>query len=277
MKTFLLEEKITKKGGQNHLVSIITPTFNSEKTIHEVYRSLCLQKYTNWEWIVIDDNSTDETLFIIQKLKSNDSRIIFEFSKTTNGPAVARNIGISKARGRYIAFLDSDDFWMKDKLSRHISFMQKNDLAFSYTNYQLIDEDSNLIRPAMAFVKSVTYKVLLLTNSICCSTAIYDKNKLGKVYMPNLIKRQDYGLWLEILKKIPFAVGLNEVLTSYRLSSSSISSKKIPLIKYNWELFYRHEKLSVSASAFYLTANIFFRIVKGIKLKFLKYIKIMFG
>lgn len=223
------------KELNTHKVSIVTPCFNSEKFINSVYSSILSQTYTNWEWLVVDDNSSDETAEILIKIVRSDSRVKF-FSNTTNkGAGVSRNTAIKHASGRYIAFLDADDLWHPQKLEKQIAFMQKNDIALSYTQYQKFNNsgDLGLVIPP----NIVSYNELLYSNVIGCLTAVYDVHQLGKRYMPLIRKRQDMGLWLSILKDIPKAYCLQENLAKYRIDSG-MTKNKLTVLGYQWR-FYR--------------------------------------
>ncbi|MPM14059.1 putative teichuronic acid biosynthesis glycosyltransferase TuaG [bioreactor metagenome] len=246
--------------NSNNSVSIITPLFNSGKFFMEAYNSVISQTYPNWEWIIVDDCSSDDSFAIASKFAQNDSRIkLFKLDKN-QGAAVARNYAISHANGRYIAFLDSDDLWKPEKLERQIAFMEENDCPFTYSYYEEIDEFGNetdkIIRPPL----TLTYKKLLKTNYVGCLTAMYDTIKLGKVFMPLIRKRQDYGLWLRLLKKTSYAKCVPESLAYYRVRKDSMSSNKIELIRYHWHLFHDIEELSVLRSLYYISWNIFIKL-----------------
>ncbi|MCI0716068.1 MAG: glycosyltransferase family 2 protein [Chlorobi bacterium] len=219
------------------LVSIITATYNSEKFIEQTINSVINQTYQNWELLITDDCSKDNTLKLLDKYSKSDSRIkVFQLSKNS-GAAVARNNSIKHSNGSYIAFLDSDDLWIPDKLEKQIKFMTKEDLAFSYSYYQLINENGESLKKIIKAPDSVNYTTLLRTNYIGCLTAVYNCRKMGKMYMPNIRKRQDYALWLGILKSTPHAKCLKEPLAFYRIRKHSISSNKLELLKFNWKIY----------------------------------------
>lgn len=246
----------------NNLVSIITPSYNSVQFIGKSIKSVLNQSYTNWEMIIVDDLSTDNSIQVIQEYVKKDNRIKLIQLKNNSGAAVARNTAIEAAKGKYIAFLDSDDLWETKKLENQINFMEKNNSSFSYSNYSLIDEEGNDLNIVKNPTSYMTYNELLKENQIGCLTAIYSQEKLGKIYMPLIRKRQDYGLWLNILKKINHADKIDEVLAIYRIRKNSISSNKLELLKYNFELFNKHQKLSKLKSLYYLAWNIFRKIKK---------------
>lgn len=226
------------------LVSIITPLFNAEKYIEKTVFSIIEQSYTNWELLIVDDCSRDSSYKVVQKLSEKDKRIKIIKLKKNSGAAVARNTGIENANGRFIAFLDSDDTWHPKKLEKQIKFMLDNQYYFTYTGYHKVDENGAFIKNAK-IPKSINYNKLLKTNYIGCLTAMYDSEKLGKVYFPLIRKRQDYALWLKILKIIPDAYGLQEDLANYTVRSDSISANKVNVAKYNWMVYREVEKLSL--------------------------------
>lgn len=242
------------------LVSIVMPSYCSGRFISYAISSVINQTYENWEMIIVDDVSPDNSNDIINGYVKNDSRIKLICLVNNSGPAVARNRAIEEAKGRFVAFLDADDLWMPDKLEKQISFMQENDTALSYSSYELIDEAGN----RLGFIKSppekLNYQDMLKENQIGCLTAIYDKKILGKCYMPLIRKRQDYGLWLSILKQIPNASKVQGVLAVYRVREDSISSGKLGLLKYNFKLFYNIEKMPFIKSVYYVGLNVISKI-----------------
>ena len=233
-----------------NLVSIITPSYNSKQFISETIQSVLNQTFQNWEMIIVDDMSIDNSNSIIEEYIKKDFRIKLIKLEENSGPAIARNRAIEESNGRYIAFLDADDIWEPFKLEKQIQFMQENNLALSYASYYLIDEKGNQLGTFITKSR-VDYFNLLKTNSIGCLTAIYDTDKLGKAYMPNIIKRQDYGLWLKILKETDYAMGILEPLASYRIMRNSVSSNKFIASQYVWKLFREVERLNIFQSIYY--------------------------
>lgn len=234
----------------NTLVSIITPSYNSEKFIAQTIESVLAQSYPNWEMIIIDDLSQDKSTEIIKKYMLHESRIKFVSLDKNSGPAIARNRGIEEAKGRYIAFLDADDIWLPHKLERQITFMSQYDLAFTYSSYHLIDEENNNLG-TFTTKEYVRYTDLLKTCSIGCLSAIYDVKKLGKVYMPLIRKRQDYGLWLKILREVKETRGILEPLAVYRILKNSVSSNKLKAAQYQWKIYREIEELNILKSLYY--------------------------
>ena len=234
----------------NDLVSVIMPSYGSEKFISKSMDSVLLQTYDNWELIIIDDCSPDESNKIIKEYLSKDNRIKFIKLEKNSGAAVARNKGIEIAKGRFIAFLDSDDLWLPEKLEKQINFMKDNDLAFTYSSYKLIDEKDKNIGEFIIKPK-ISYSSMLKTCSVGCLTAIYDSDKLEKVYMPLILKGQDYGTWLKILKNIKTTKGMIEPLAIYRIRSNSLSSNKLKASAYQWKIYREIEKLDIFRSLYY--------------------------
>ena len=244
------------------LVSIITPIFNSEIFINDTFESIKSQTYTNWEWIIVDDFSSDRTCEIVEGFMHLDNRIKLYRNNTNVGAAVSRNKAIEKANGKFIAFLDSDDLWCDTKLEIQISFMLENEISLSYSAYRIITESGIDCNKIIDPPNELDYLTLLKENQIGCLTAIYDQQILGKCYMPLIRKRQDYGLWLSVLKKVPVAYKAPGVLAVYRVRNDSVSSSKIDLLKFNYKLFREIEKFSIVKSVYYLTWNVYRKILK---------------
>jgi teichuronic acid biosynthesis glycosyltransferase TuaG len=232
------------------LVSVITPSYNAEKYLSKTINSVLAQTLLNWEMLIVDDCSQDNSSQLIEQYLNRDERIKLIRLNKNSGAAVARNVAIEKSRGRYIAFLDSDDRWLPDKLEKQVKFMQERDVAFSYTAYEKLN-DSSIVVGNVHVPAKVSYQDLLKVCSIGCLTAMYDTEKLGKIYMPLIRKRQDFGLWLRILKKIPYAYGLDEVLAQYQLREDSISSDKIAASRYQWRIYRDVEKISLPVAVYY--------------------------
>ncbi len=237
----------------NNTVSIIMPTYNSKEFILDSIRSVQMQTYTDWELLITDDCSSDNTREIIQDLADVDQRIRLFQCAENGGAGIARNLSIKKAIGRYIAFCDSDDQWREEKLDKQISFMTEHDLAFSYGSYEKIDDDGVPIG-VVTCLPRVSYNKMLKNNYVGCLTAMYDTKKVGKVFMPEIRKRQDWALWLDLLKRCGEARGIVQPLAIYRSRSGSISSNKLEMIKYNWIIFHDIEKLGLLRSSWCMIA-----------------------
>ena len=246
--------------------SVITPIYNAEYFLEETLNSIRDQSYQDWESILINDNSTDKSLEIANKFAQLDSRFKIINKSESGGAAKARNSGIESAQGRFIAFLDSDDIWLPNKLEKQISFMKLNNIDFSFTGYNFISE-SGVLGDFVGVPNEVSYNELLRGNIIACLTAVYDTQKLGKIYMPDVLKRQDFGLWLKITKMGVNAVGINESLAKYRLRTGSLSSSKFNTMQHTWAVYRHVEKLSFLASLMYLSSHLFGAIIKKVKNK----------
>jgi teichuronic acid biosynthesis glycosyltransferase TuaG len=204
--------------------------------------SVLAQTFNDWEMILVDDCSTDNSVAVASDFIARDSRVRLIRLDKNSGAAVARNTAIAGAVGRYIAFLDGDDLWQPDKLEKQLAFMRKHDAAFSYTAYRIVDEQGAEVS-LFNVPGQISYRDLLRTNVVGCSTAVYDAGKLGKVYMPLIRRRQDFGLWLQLTRTSGVAHGLAEPLASYRLRSTSLSSNKLYAALYVWKLYREVEKL----------------------------------
>ena len=238
------------------LVSIITPAYNCKNAIENTVNSVLSQTIFDWEWIIVEDCSTDGTFDIIKKLIGNDNRVKIFKTEKNSGAAVARNLGIEMASGQYIAFLDADDTWEKDKLEKQISFMEQGDFAISYSKYYLLYSNGK-IRKYSPRRKTIKYKQLLWKTDIGCLTGIYDSSKLGKRYMPvDCVKREDHGFWLDLTRDGTVAHLYPEYLATYRIADNSVSSKKIKMIKYQYLLYRKHEHFSVIKSLWFLLLRI---------------------
>ena len=234
------------------LVSIITPTYNSELFIAETIQSVQAQTYPNWEMIVVDDGSSDTTKTIIASFCQKDSRIQLIVLDQNSGPAIARNTGIEKALGKYMTFLDADDIWFPDFIENSIKTIQATNVHFVFSSYERSDENLNLVYSPFIVPEKVSYTDILKTNSISCLTAFIDIEVLGKKNMPTVFKRQDMGLWLKYLKEIPYAYGIREPKAIYRIRQNSLSRDKSKLLKYQWEFYRNVEELSVLESSYYM-------------------------
>jgi glycosyltransferase involved in cell wall biosynthesis len=246
----------------NNLVSIITPNYNSEKFISETIKSVLNQTYKNWEMIIVDDVSTDKSIEIITSFCKQDARIQLHQLPENSGAAIARNKAIDLAKGTFIAFLDSDDLWLPKKLEFQLDFMLKNNYSLSYTSYEIINEEGNLTNKIIKCKDKLDYNRMLYSNEIGCLTAIYNQDLLGKIFMPEIRKRQDYGLWLKVLKSEKYAFGLATILAQYRDRSQSISNNKVEMLKWNWNLYKNVENLSYFRATYYTLCNVINKLLK---------------
>jgi len=249
-------------GVDEPLVSIITPTYNSFEYVADTLLSVTSQEYMNWEHIIVDDASTDATQSVVEALAKRESRIRLIKLPVNSGAAVARNTAIRAAKGRYIAFLDADDLWLPHKLARQVAFMQETGAAFTYASFDLINESGSGIG-RVEVPQTATYSSLLKNNVIGCLTAMYDTKKTGKVEMPLIRKRQDLGLWLRILKDIPEAHGVSEVLGQYRIRPGSVSSNKLHAARHTWHLYRHIEGLPLPQAVYYFVCYAINGVRKG--------------
>jgi len=234
------------------LVSIITPTFNSGKFISETIRSVQNQTHENWEMIIVDDGSSDNTIEIVKNIAKNDVRIQFYPQVQNVGPAKARNIGIDKVKGKYMTFLDADDIWFPVFIEKSIRAITETNIHFVFSSYRRSNEKLEFVYSDFIVPEKVTYTDILKTNSISCLTAFIDIEVLGKKSMPEIFKRQDMGLWLKYLKEIPFAYGIKETQAIYRIRENSLSRNKSKLLKYQWQFYREVENLNVFQSTYYM-------------------------
>lgn len=234
------------------LVSIVMPAYNCSAYIGETIESVLKQSYPYWELIVVDDCSSDNTREIVSEYMKKDSRIRLFFFDTRSGVVAARTKATDEARGKYIAFLDSDDLWYPEKLSKQINFMQSNGYAFTCTSYEKIDESGEPLGKIIHCVPKANYNRVLLDCPVGNSTVVYDTERLGKCYGPDIKRRNDYALWLRILHREAYVYGIQTVLMKYRVRRGSISSKKFPLIRYHWILYRDIEKIGIFRSFFHI-------------------------
>ena len=246
----------------NNLVSIITPSFNSGRFIQECIDSVLSQTYDNWELLIVDDYSTDNSLQIIKKY--NDKRIQLIELDGNVGAAEARNVAIRQAKGKYIAFLDSDDLWEPQKLEKQISFMEKEDIAFSFSTYQPMSEDGSKRYSIIHAPKTVTYSSYLKNTIIGCLTVVIDREKTGDFEMPNIRSSHDMALWLLIMRRGFDAYGLDENLARYRIVSASNTASKWRAAKDVWKVYREVEKLSFFYSSWCFLNYAFNALVKRI-------------
>lgn len=247
---------------KNKLVSIITPAFNSEKYIAETINSIAKQTYSNWEHIIIDDASTDNTVAIIKQFQKKDQRIKLIQLHTNAGSAIARNAGIKMAKGSYLTFIDADDLWLPQFIEISIKTIEKKQVPFVFASYKRLDENLNPYLNDFLVPSQASYADILKTNSISCLTAFLDTETLGKKYMPLVRKRQDMGLWLQYLKQIPFAYGIQQPLAIYRIRKNSLSRNKWQLINSQWQFYRQVEKLNLHKSLYYMACWAYYGFIK---------------
>lgn len=235
---------------EENKVSIIIPVYNAEKFIGKTIESVLNQTYKNWEMLIFNDKSKDNSLKIIKKYSEKDERIKVVDSKENVGVVAARNKLIEIATGEFIAFLDADDYWKQNKLEKQIKFMRKNNASISCTEYTRVTEDEKEINDII-IKEIITYEDMLKNNYLGCLTVVYNANKLGKRYFKERKKNEDYVLWLEIVKETKIIFGLKENLAFYRVLNNSRSSNKIKVAKDRWEVYRKIERLSLLKSIYY--------------------------
>ena len=234
------------------LVSVITPTYNCGRFIAETIEAVQAQTYENWEMCIVDDCSTDDTKAVVEGYMAGDSRIKYYCLPENSGAAVARTKAMELAQGEYMAFCDSDDLWLPEKLERQLAFMAQTGYAFTCTAYEQIDEEGNSLNRVIKTVDKTDYNRLLLDCPVGNSTVMYSVGVMGKFQVPNIRKRNDDALWLTMLKKEKYIRGMPDMLMRYRIRSNSISSNKLKVIKYHWILYRDIEHLSVFRSVFHI-------------------------
>ena len=220
----------------NKKVSIITPSYNSQKYITETIKSVQNQTYTDWEMIIVDDCSTDSTCSIVEQISETDPRVKLIKQTANAGAGAARTKGMRESTGRFIAYLDADDIWLPQKLEHQVKFMIENNYGFSCVSYEVIDDSGNKLNKEIYMLPEVDYvgfltNNLLQTVGIMVDISIVDKECL---VMPNIRRRQDAATWLQVLKEGHNCYGIKEVLAQYRRTENSLSSNKIKAIKGVW-------------------------------------------
>ncbi|EMG26697.1 TuaG [Listeria fleischmannii 1991] len=245
-------------------VSVIMPAYNSEQYIRSAIDSVLEQSYTQFELLIIDDCSDDRTSKIVKEY--TDKRIKLIQLEENTGASGARNLGIAKAKGRYIAFLDSDDLWKQDKLMKQILFMKEQDIALCYSAYEVMNVEGEQITGIVDVPSNITYKQLLKNTIIGCLTVVIDTKKTGKVEMPSFKGAEDTATWLSILRVGHKAAGVTEVLACYRKThTSSLSSNKLNMAKQIWQVYRYDQKLSLLQSAFYFPCYVWNGFFKHIR------------
>jgi len=211
--------------------------------------SVINQTYQNWEVIVVDDCSTDNTAKLVQEYVKKDNRIKYHKLDKNSGAAVARNKAVDLANGKYMAFLDSDDVWFPEKLTKQIGYMEENAYTFTCTSYTKIDEEGEYLGRTIGVRKQSDYNDILKKNP-GNSTVVYNSEEIGKVKIPNIRKRNDYVMWLSVVKRAGKLYGMEEPLASHRVRKGSLSKKKANLVGYHWKVYREIEDLSFLKSSY---------------------------
>ena len=239
-----------EKEIEKEKVSIIVPMYNAEKFIGKTIESVLAQTYQNWEMLIMNDVSTDNSLAIVSVYAKKDERIKIVNTEKNVGVVKGRNFLIDLASGKYIAFLDADDYWHNEKLEKQIKFMKEKNASISCTEYTRVKENEEKINDVI-IKEEISYNDMLKNNYLGCLTVIYDAKKIGKRYFKELEKNEDYVLWLEIVKDVNTIYGLKENLAYYRVLDNSRSSNKVKTAKVRWEIYRKIEKLSLLKSIYY--------------------------
>lgn len=226
------------------LVSIIMPNFNKEAYIHQAIESVLLQTHKNWELIIVDNGSTDQSLSIIQNYANKDKRIQYKIYSESKDSGSVRNQGLKISKGDFIAFLDSDDTWMYDKLEKQIVFMQENSADICTTHTQIINTRGEITGFYKPDVKWIRYKDLLIENYISTSATIMNRESCKKLVFPNYKYAQDYAGWLDLLRQGKRAIMCPETLISYRIDQKFYLFRKIPKAFYRWKIYRKYLNLS---------------------------------
>jgi hypothetical protein len=217
-------------------VSVVMPTFNSSAYVCQAVDSVIGQSFTDWELLIVDDASVDGTPELVRQRYAHEPRVKLTVLQANSGAAVARNTAIAVARGRFIAFLDSDDLWHKDKLQLQLPVFEETGACMVFSAYQVVrNTDPRVVRsiPAPPLVR---YGDFLTGDPVGCLTAIYDTQKTGRIFMPEIRMRQDWGLWLRLLRDGGFAVGMQQPLATLRLHGKSLSANKFRAMYFNYML-----------------------------------------
>jgi teichuronic acid biosynthesis glycosyltransferase TuaG len=229
-------------------VSIITPAHNAVRFLDETIRSVTAQTFQDWEMIVVDDGSTDGTRALLERWIASEPRIRLLLQTPRQGAAAARNRALTEARGRYVAFLDSDDLWMPRKLEAQVAFMRETGTAFSFTTYSVIDELGRRAGPRVVAPDRVDYQLLLRNTIIGCLTVMLDQSQLPALRMPLLRQHEDLSLWYAILKTGVIARGIPEDLALYRVARGSASGDKVRSALHMWKVYRDQERLPVGSA-----------------------------
>lgn len=251
------------------MVSIITPLYKCENFIEETIKCVIGQTYKKWEMLLIDDCTPDNSSEIVKKYSQIDNRIKYFKLDENSGAAIARNRGLKEAKGRFIAYLDADDLWKKDKLEKQIKFMIENNYAFTCTDYEKINEEGNSLNKIVRIPRKVNYNLFLRNTIIQTVGVIVDTKKTGKelLAMPNIRRRQDAATWCQLLKSGYDCYEVPENLSYYRVVNNSLSSNKIKAIKGTWFLYRKIEKLSLLKSCICFIGYAFNAVKKRIYIK----------
>ena len=248
-------------------VTVISPLYEAARFVGATIESVLEQSFEEWEYILVDDCSSDSTASIARRYANADSRITLLQNTHNLGPSATRNRAILAARGRYLAFLDSDDLWTRTKLSEQFRFMKESKLALTYTAYTRIDDRGNRIGLVLP-PSRVNYRITLSSNHIACSSAMYDTAILGKALFPDIRMRQDHALWLKLLRLIDWAYGIDEPLLRYRVRRDSLSANKLRAASYSWRLLTDLEQLRFPVALYHFGRYALSSVTKRIRARY---------
>lgn len=246
------------------LVSIIMPCYNAERYVAQSIESVLAQTYQNWELLITDDGSTDKSVEIVSKYCIKDDRISILVPDEHQGIARTRNMSIARAKGKFVAFLDSDDIWYPEKLEKQVGYMLENDVAFTYSSYEIIDAQCNSKNRVVKDAGVVSYKKYLRNTIICCGTVVVDKEKTGHFATPIIKTSEDMSLWLSIMKRGFDAYPVPGPLHKYRITPGSASSNKFKAACDVWRVYRKIEKLSLPTSVFNFVCYTFNAVKKHV-------------
>ena len=247
------------------LVSVIMPLYNSAPYLKDAIESVCRQSISNWELLIVNDASTDQSYSLAHKFTQKDKRIHLLSLSHNKGTAYARNIAIRQAKGRFIAFLDSDDIWYPQKLEKQLNFMQNHQSTFSFCAYRRISEKGKPLNH-ISVPHRLTYEEFLKKTAIGCLTVIYDTKQISPCFFnEELPMNEDFECWARILKQIGYADGLNEVLADYRVRNNSRSSHKLKAVCQMWKIQKNDLHITFFKRVWNVTNYILYAIRKKIK------------
>jgi teichuronic acid biosynthesis glycosyltransferase TuaG len=245
-------------------VSVITPAYNAAHYIVDTIRSVQAQTYQDWEMLIVDDCSKDDTYKIALGEAEKDHRIKVFQNRKNSGVAATRNVALDAAQGEYIAFLDSDDLWFPEKLEKQIAFMDTGQHAFSYTSYQKFSTITGEKGKVVKAPRMMTAKAIYRNTIIGCLTVMVNREKVGVFHMPLLRHTEDNCTWQEILSRGFVAHGMQEVLSLYREGNSSLTSSKVKAAKQQWQTYREYYRFSAPRSAFYFVCYAFNALKKHV-------------
>lgn len=237
----------------NELISVVTPLYNAVRYLEETHASLTAQSHQNWEWLLIDDHSSDGSFELAKSWSSDDDRIKTLQTPTNSGAAVARNLGLEHMRGRYVAFLDADDLWVQSKLAEQLDFMTTSGAYFGYTGFHYVDQGGVPSGAVARPPRTMEYQQALKNTTILTSTVMIDSHRVphGAIAFPDVRRGQDTALWWRLLRVNGAAHGLVQPLTLYRQNAGSLSSNRVAALRRTWRLYRDQEHIPHHRAAWY--------------------------